>query len=216
MLIRYMKKRTNLTILLFASFVCLDIGIIFSLISKVIYLQYYQIGLFPSNPYYWILQRISGFRISLACVLFAVLFAYLFKTILFAKTESIKRNYFFITFILASIVFVVLYSTWTFTKPSDDPIGFVLVAVAIIGVYAPFMVESYRLARRVEEEKYRRAIYSLLLMAASFIMIIVCFLVDNIMSDLYGSAYSAFYFLAWIFAVVATAAAYFGYIRPGN
>lgn len=214
--LRYIKKRTLLTKFLLFSFLSLDVAIIFSMISKIIYLTIYQIGLYPDAPYYWILQRISGFRISLAFVLLAILFTYLFKINIFTDKDKVHVNPFFIVYCFASIIFVVVYSTWSFAAPADDSIGFLLVTIAMIWIYFPFMHESIKLLKKIEESAYKKAIFSLFLTALSFVLIFVCFLTDNILSIFTGPNYSIFYYFAWIFGVMSIAFAYFGYIRPSQ
>ena len=81
-------------------------------------------------------------------------------------------------------------------------------------IYGTFMARALKLRKDVQEPQIKRAFGSLALMAFSFIVTFCCFLIDQIYGFLGIGAYSIFYYMAWIWAIIGMLGTYLGYITP--
>jgi hypothetical protein len=81
-------------------------------------------------------------------------------------------------------------------------------------VYGPFLGRSIESYRAVEEKAYKQAFLSLAIMSFSFMLIFLWFAIDRVFVLLGNPGFTAFYYLAWISAIVGIFGAYYGYIRP--
>ena len=72
------------------------------------------------------------------------------------------------------------------------------------------------LSKRIEDPIYRKAIHSITFMAWCFIAIFLCFLLDQIVAIPTGWASNIFYYLAWMWAVLAIGSSYLGYLKPSE
>ena len=81
-------------------------------------------------------------------------------------------------------------------------------------VYIPFMMSSLTTSKSVDDPIYKKAFQALAIMSLFLVLVMVMFLFDRIMILLGSPGFTIFYFLAWIFVVLAFLAAYLGYIRP--
>lgn len=117
-----------------------------------------------------------------------------------------------------SIVYQVFVYDFDTSKPGANQmlevISFAIMLVLTISVYIPFLRHASKTWKRVDEPKYKSAFKSLVIMAIGFITIFICFLMDRLMLIFFQWAYSIFYFMAWIFAIIAIYAAYRGYLYP--
>jgi hypothetical protein len=215
----YLRKRTLYTRIMLLIFVFFSLGIIFSWLAKlltiVLYDDYYN-DISPLIPGYWLIQRITAFRVSFAWMVFGTYCTFYLKMKIFdAKPSQFER-----IFILTLSVVTFLFSL-IFVQNGNvllDVIAFLLAFLVMTFVYIPFVIASLRLRRSLEEPLYRRAAMSLAVMGGCFILILFCFLLDRIwmFTGLDLDGYTVFYFAAWFFGILGTAAAYYGYILPGQ
>jgi hypothetical protein len=84
----------------------------------------------------------------------------------------------------------------------------------MVMVYVPFLRRAIQSYRGVEEKNYKQAFLSLAIMSFSFTLIFLNFAIDRVLIFLGSPGFTAFYFLAWISAIVGIFGTYYGYIRP--
>lgn len=216
---RYFEKRNPLTKLLVWVFVFYALAIIFSIISKAFNAFYGGVPYLNVAPEeLWIVARLHSGRFGFACAIIATMITYYFSKKVFEK-EINKKSLLIVEFLGAAIVIfqVLVYEFNTSTGKSNgtyDILAFILLFLIMLIVYIPFMIQTLKLASRIEGENYKKAFKSLGVMAFAFTMIFCSFLLDRIMLLTINWAYSVFYFMAWAFAILGIISAYLGYIRP--
>jgi hypothetical protein len=222
---KYKKiKPTNLKNLSFKMFVGYSIAILFSIISK--YINAFYGGVPESiydSPYVGLVGRLHGARFSFIGVIIGTMFAYeLYLQIFQKKIPEITRK-----IVLSSGIAIIVFlgGVYIFNPETGRAVQlyeilafFLLLAYAAI-VYIPFTFRSFSLARQLKyaegEDKYRQAVISLGGACLSFIFIFLSLILDRILLIGWGIAYSFFYFVAWIFAIIAIWLVYSGVIKPG-
>nr|MDO8109482.1 hypothetical protein [Candidatus Sigynarchaeota archaeon] len=215
-LAKYRQKKNPMTLLLFLTFLNWTAGIVFSWLSKYFEAFVYGIGLTVplSDPNYWIISRIMGFRISFLFVTIALYISYYLRVKLFEKEMKKASNIFHVVFgAITCVLSIVLYNVITMDNSIDRIIVFALVFVYMAIVYFPFMTKSLKIAK-TQQGAFKNAFMSLAIMSAFFISVFFCFLIDQMIGVVTGEGYTPFYFLAWISAIIGFISAYFGYIRP--
>ncbi|NMC05146.1 MAG: hypothetical protein GYA24_08045 [Candidatus Lokiarchaeota archaeon] len=214
---KYAQKKNPNTLLLFLMFLNWTIAILFSWLSK--YFEAFVYGIQQpvpvSDPNYWIVTRIVGFRISFIFVTVALYISYVLRVQLFEKARSKASNVFHVAFgAVTCALSLFLYGVITPDNSVDRIIVFALVLVYMMIVYLPFMASTLKVARTREGASFKTAFVSLAVMSLFFISVFVCFLVDQLIGVFTGEGYTFFYFFAWISAIIGFVSAYFGYIRP--
>ncbi|MBN1215635.1 MAG: hypothetical protein JXA99_09390 [Candidatus Lokiarchaeota archaeon] len=213
------KKRQKLTLYLFLIFLCMTISIIFSWLSKVLQLysglDYLMDDLVPDPGTLtsWILLRITEFRFTFVFLMIAIFISYVLKVNLFEKEYNKVQRIFVILYGTIGTLFIFL----VFFKGEliYDLIAFLIVSAYMFMIYFPFMKSCLSASKEVEEKKYKMAFYSLMIMAISFILILICQSIDRVLiivQDIVG--YTVFYYAGWTFAIISLIGAYLGYIRP--
>ncbi len=82
-------------------------------------------------------------------------------------------------------------------------------------IYLVFMYRMLEAFKHVERPIFRKAFFSLAIMAVCLIMIFVCFLIDRILILIMEiPGFTFFYYLTWAFTIIGILCAYLGYIRP--
>lgn len=214
----YMRKRTLYTRIMLLIFIFFSLGIIFSWLAKLLTIVLYDPFYSAINPFipgYWVIQRITAFRVSFAFMVFGTYCTFYLKMKIFdAKPSQVETIY------IISLSVVTFLFSLIFVEDGNvllDVIAFLLAFLVMTSVYIPFVVASLRLRRALKEPLFRRAALSLAAMGGCFILILLGFLLDRVwMFAFADDGYTVFYFAAWFFAILGTAAAYYGYIHPGQ
>jgi len=208
---KYFIKRHKLTKLLLIIFINYFAAIVFSWISKifvVLQLDVVQDGSIGT----WIYKLIEDFRLSEFFVIIAIFLSYILKVNVFEKGYNTAQKYVMIIYgIFSSLYILIIYED---NNTLLDIIAFLIVFIYMVMVYAPFLRRSIESYRAVKEKNYKQAFLSLAIMSVSFMLIFLNFAIDRIFIFLGSPGFTAFYFLAWSFALVGIFGAYFGYIRP--
>jgi hypothetical protein len=208
---KYQTKRHKLTRLLFIIFVNYSIAILFSLISKIF--MVYQVTVIQDGSILaWILNLITDFRLSELFVTFAIFLSYVLKVNVFEKGYNTIQRLAVIIYGIFSCIYVLVIYEWGNTLL--DIIAFLIVFIYMVMVYSPFLRRALEAYRGVEEKIYRQAFLSLAIMSICFMLIFLNFAIDRLLIFLGSPGFTAFYFLAWIFAIAGIFGAYYGYIRP--
>lgn len=152
------------------------------------------------------------FRVSFFFVVIALYLSFLLKTQVFEKNLTPKTHVIYIVVAVFVGLFVLIVYGWN--NWLLDVFSFLAVLIYMLMVYLPFMFSFYHLYKKIEDNKYKKAILSLAIMAVCFILIFVCFLADRVILLITGVGYSVFYFLAWFVTILGYLFAYFGYLAP--
>ena len=216
--LHYQRRKTKFTKQMFLMFIFLTTALCFSWISKAINL-YLEAPTFedvdPTIPGYLFISRILQFRVSFAFIVLAIFVTQLLKVSIF-ETRSARPQNMIIGFYS---LFVVGYSLIAVIQGNVllDVLAFLFVTIDMIAVFVPFGVSSLKMRKLMTDPALKTAATSLAMMAFAFIFIFVGFLTDRILiMTILPEGYTFFYYAAWISAIFAGGAAYFGYIRPGQ
>ena len=216
-LFNYVKNRNMLTLLLFLLILNYFMAILFSWLSKVLILYSDLDYLYddtvpdPLKVSSWILLRLTDFRISFLFLTIASIFSYVFKVKIFGKSfNKSKKN-----FIFGLGTFTAFYSLVIYHKEILilDVIAFFFVFLLMGIVYIPFMKSSIKSYKNSNISNYRKAFFSLAVMSLSFVLILLCFLIDRIYIFMGDFGFTLWYFLGWIFVIIGVIGAYFGYLH---
>jgi len=216
---KYQEKKHKLTLYLLIIFILYLLAIVFSWFSKVFVVlrldeqvgEYTLLGIF----YY----RIVSFRLSEFFVCVAIFYSYILKVNIFQEEYNKIQKILLVVFgTITSLYVLIIY------EPGDtslgillDAIAFLLVFIFMTSVYIPFMYRAIEAYRGVQEKEYKNAFLSLAVMAISFSLIFLNFLIDRLLMlilDIPG--FTPFYFAAWAFGIIGILGAYAGYIRPSR
>ncbi len=219
--LRRKEKPTHLTNLLFKVFIGYDFAIIFSIVSKLFNVIWggvpYQIV--PENSL-WIVGRLHSGRFGFVGATIGTIYSYELYLSIFKKQVNQRKRKIMLAVGIGTIIFLVFGYQFDIDTNSAvqiyELIAFILMFLFMVLVYIPFMKSAFYLARRIGEEQshYSGGIKSLGHMASSFIGIFFSLVLDRVMLIAFNWAYSAFYFLSWVFAITGIYAAYAGYIKP--
>lgn len=208
---KYLIKRHNLTRLLLIIFTCYLVAIAFSWISKVF--VFTQVSVVQDGSIVaWMYNIIIDFRLSEFFVTIAIFLSYILKVNVFEKGYNTLQKYVIIIFGLFVCIYVLFI--YVYDNTLLDIVAFLIVFVYMVMVYAPFLRRAIESYRKTDEKVYKQAFLSLAIMSLSFMLIFLNFAVDRIFIFLGSPGFTAFYFLAWISAIVGIFGAYYGYIRP--
>ena len=213
----YAKNRNLLIKLLFLLIFNYFMAIFFSWLSKILILytniDYLSNDLAPdpSTPLSWILLRISDFRISFLFLTIATLFSYFFKVKIFEKNiKKSQKNLIIIYSIFTGFYSLVIYQKGNLIL---DLLAFFFVFLFMGIVYIPFMKSSIQSYKNSEISNYKKSFFSLTVMSLSFVLILLCFLIDRIYIFLGDFGFTFFYFMGWVFVIIGVIGAYFGYLH---
>ncbi len=218
-IMRYREKKNKLTLYLLTIFFLYLLAIIFSWLSKVFVVlrldevvgAYTIVGVF--------FYRINSFRISEFFVCIAIFYSYILKVNVFQEEYNKTQRV-----LLAIFGAITCFYVLVIYIPGDDSlstlldaIAFLLVFILMASVYIPFMYRAIETYRGIQEKEYKTAFLSLAVMAFSFSLIFLNFLLDRIIMLITGSpGFTPFYFAAWAFGIVGILGSYAGYIRPSR
>ena len=208
---KYLIKRHKLTRLLLIIFTCYLIAIVFSWLSKVF--VFTQISAVQDGSIVaWMYNITIDFRLSEFFVTIAIFLSYILKVNVFEKGYNTLQKYVITIFGLFACIYVLfIYENGNTLL---DIIAFLIVFIYMVMVYAPFLRRSIEGYRRTDEKVYKQAFLSLAIMSLSFMLIFLNFAVDRVFIFLGSPGFTAFYFLAWISAIVGIFGTYYGYIKP--
>lgn len=217
-LMKYFQKKHQLTLYLFLIFLFYMIAIVFSWISKVLVLysgvEYnYDTSIpDPGTLQSWFVFRIVDFRFSFFFLAIAIFISYVLKVNVFEKGYNRVHKIIVIIYGIITMAFSLLGYIRGNTLP--DALAFLLIFLFMAMIYFPFFISSYRSFKLAEGKTFKNAFLSLALMSIFYILVPFNFLIDRLLIQFGGPGFSLFYFLAWIFVLLAMIASYFGYIRP--
>ncbi len=208
---KYLIKRHKLTRLLFLIFLGYFLAIIFSWLSKVFVVA--QISVVQDGSIItWIYNITVDFRLSEFFVILAIFLSYILKVGVFEKGYTKWQRIVVIIYGIFCCFFVLFI--YGYGNDLLDVFAFLFVFIYMVMIYAPFLRRSIESYRAVEGKTYKQAFLSLVIMSFSFILIFLSFAIDRVFVFLGSLGFTAFYYLAWISAIVGIFGAYYGYIRP--
>ncbi len=216
--VHYREKKTRLNKLIFTAFSLLWLSIVFSAIAKLFYMITKEsLTYFEGNPWFWLIARITQYRISFTVIIIACYILYLFKEEIFRKEPHDTLNKIY----LISSITCSLFCLITIFQEENvilDLLCFGLTAIFTMMCLIPFMMESFQLYRRLDESEriFKHALLSFIAMTIFLLLILVFMVLDRVMifanPDSFG--FSVFYYLGWISAILGVISTYLGYIRP--
>jgi hypothetical protein len=215
---KYFQKRHQLTLYLFLIFLFYMVAIIFSWLSKILVL-YSGVGYVynttlpdPGTLQSWFLLRIIDFRFSFFFLTIAIFISYILKVNVFEKGYNRIHKIIVIVYGIITLI----YSLFIYARGNTmlDAIAFLLIFLYMAMIYIPFFISSYKSFTLAKTPTFRKAFLSLALMSICYILVPLNFLIDRLMILFGGPGFSLYYFLAWIFVLLAMIFSYFGYIRP--
>ena len=217
-LMKFYEKKHQLTLYLFLIFLNYVFAIIFSWLSKIIVLYsgidyvYNTILPDPGTLLSWLLLRITDFRISFVFMSISIYLSYIFKVKIFAKGYNKALR------IIITIYAIITagFALFVYQRGNTlyDVFAFLFVFIFMALIYIPFFIRSFQSYKDTDNKVFKTAFLSLAIMAIFFILVPLSFLIDRILILAGSPGFSLFYFLAWIFVIIAILGAYFGYIRP--
>ena len=214
---KYLEKRHELTLNLLLIFIFYTLAIFFSLVSKIFVVLRLDLVVEPNSPLGWIFFRILSFRVSEFLVCIAIFLSYIFKVKIFQEDYKKIQRYIVIIFggFTAFYDLVIYEPKHGFLSVLFDAIAFLLTLIFMSMIYIAFMYRSIEAHRGVKEPIYKKAFFSLTLMALSYMLIFLNFLIDRIFILVFEiPGFTIFYYLAWAFAIFGIVCAYLGYIKP--
>ncbi|MFX0008386.1 MAG: hypothetical protein ACFFA7_04415 [Promethearchaeota archaeon] len=160
----------------------------------------------------WMYNITVDFRLSEFFVTIAIFLSYILKVGVFEKGYIKWQR---IVVIIYGI-FCCFYVLFIYLNDNHllDVFAFLFVFIYMVLVYGPFLRRSIESYRAVKEKAYKQAFLSLAIMSFSFMLIFLWFAIDRVFVLLGNPGFTAFYYLAWISAIVGIFGAYYGYIRP--
>ena len=214
----YEKQKHKITLHLFLIFLFYVIAIVFSWLSKILVLYsgvdyVYNTSLpDPGTGLSWIILRITDFRFSFFFLTIGIFISYILKVNIFGKEYNKTHKMIVILYAIVTI----LYSLLVYERGNTllDAGAFLLIFVFMSMIYFPFFFKSYSSYKSTQDKVFKNAFLSLALMSIFFILVPFNFLIDRLLILFGGPGFSLFYFLAWIFVVLAIVSSYYGYIRP--
>jgi hypothetical protein len=165
----------------------------------------------------WFFYRILSFRVSEFLICIAIFISYILKIKLFHKEYNRLHRYIIIIFGFFTSIYVLFFYIYQGTSLAVllDTIAFLLTSIFMGMIYIPFFYRSLETYRNVKDPRYKKAFLSLGIMSICYILIFFNFFLDRLCILLLNIiGFTPFYFLAWAFAIIAIAGAYYGYIRP--
>lgn len=212
----YLINRTNLSLLLFLIFLTYSLSIVFSFFSKILscssnfdYLKDFGPP-DPGTPLSWILLRISYFRITFAFINLAIFFSFEFKRKIFNK--YLTKSYRIFIYCLAS--FNIIFSIFIFEKNFIilDLLVFLFAFLFECLVYIPFFIQSYKNYKMASNSAFKSKFLNLMVMSLSFLLVLLCLLMDRFFIFMEWGEYTFFYFISWLFVLLGIITAYKGYL----
>ncbi len=208
-----MKKRSELTLLLFLMFLNMAIAIFFIMSAKIYYLYFITETFSESTPGFWFISRVLDLRIGFIFIIGSILCAQIFRVKVFDQKPARWINYsifIFGIFIIGWGLIVYEYANLIY-----NAIFFGMVMLLLLLVFVPFSVKSFHSGRSsLIEAHYKRPFFYLGLMGLCFIGVLAFDGVDQAVHLISGGTYSIFYFLGWLSHIAAMLFAYFGFLGP--
>jgi len=166
----------------------------------------------PGTLESWILFRIISFRISIVFITIGTILSYLLKVNAFDKEFNKTQS----MMVYAFGIFTMFYCLIAYQRNMIilDVFAFLVVLILMAMVYLPFMISALTASKSVDDPIYKKAFQALAIMSLFLVLLMVMFLFVRIVLLLGIPVFTIFYFLGWIFVVLAFLAAYLGYIRP--
>lgn len=212
---RHRIKNTPQTRLLTIQFLFYLIAIFFTWMGK---LMQYLLDDFPtptSGIQEYFIVLIWDIRLALIMLTAGMIFSHFFKVEVFdAKAKDTLKNKG-----LTGLGFLIIIISFVLYDRSNSNIFLIIYGLVFLYdliIYVSIMIHSIRLSKRIEDKIYKNAIQSIGFMAWCFIAIFLCFLLDQIVAIIAGWPYNIFYYLAWVWALLALISSYLGYIRPSE
>lgn len=218
-LMKFFERRHELTLYLFLVFIFFTLAIFFSWISKFLVLfsniQYIKDIYKPTDPgtiESWFVLRIVDFRFSFIFTTIAIYFSYVFKVKIFHSEYN--KNHRII--VIAFGIWTIFYNLFIYVAGSQllMALAFFFPFVYMSMIYFPFMKCSVKSCIDVDDEVFKKAFLSLVIMCIGFMLIFFFFTIDRLLILQGFPRFTIFYFLAWASAIVGMFGAYLGYIRP--
>lgn len=178
--------------------------------SNIDYIIYTDI-IDPNTPISWILLRISYYRITYTFITAAIFLSYLLKAEIFENKNS-KVNLFII---LGFTIFNLIFSILVFKKGNMlfDVLIFLFVFIFMNIVYIPFLKNALKAYKATYHPGFRKSFLFLSLMSVSYILVLLCLLLDRIYIFFRHYGFTIFYFFTWIFVIIGIFSTYFGYLK---
>jgi hypothetical protein len=216
--IRMHGKKSKLLRLIFFGFTFIWFSILFSTLSKLIYLQTESpLSFFYDDQWFWFIARITQFRISFSFLICGFYLLYLFQIEIFEnKHEEIKMQ----AYLLAGIVFISFCLVTVFSNENKilDLVAFLLTAIYALMVYIPFILDSYQywIKGKKKIKQFKSELVFLSIMAFLMLMFFMFLILDRIvvMTNSVPIGCSMFSNFAWGSATLGLILTYFGYILP--
>ncbi len=193
-LAKYIKNRNTLILLLFLiSLNCL-IAIFFSWLAKV-----------------YILFANFGYRISALFISIAAIISYFFKIKIFEKGfKKSHRNAILIYGIFTIFYSLVIYQQ---TQIILDLLASLFVFILVGIVSLSFMRSAIRSFRNSSIVNFKKAFAWLAIMSLSFVLVLFNFLINGLFVFIGFFGFTLFYYLGWIFVIIAEVGGYFGLLH---
>ncbi len=229
----YLEKRKQITLIFFFSFLGILLSIICSFTPKIVKVLYGEtltldqmLGS-PGTPMNWFLVRLFDWKISLMVYLFGIYGFSIFGEITFFEGNG-EKGYpktCFIFLIIGIVIELFVYIPKNAFSVSIEiwgifqGISFSYVIFYAMFVFIPILIRSLKIYHRRESLPVQKRVLGkqfihIALMAMFFILVVVSFGLDQLMTFLTTQGYTVFYYLAWIFAILALLTTYLGYILP--
>ncbi len=211
--IHYRHRPSQLTKLLLFIFIAYTFGIFFSWLAKFLYWTggFTSIDAISEDTQgFYFYKLIFKYRLSFTFILIGAYLNYIFKARVFEKEMKRGEKIIITTYCIGSLIFnIAVIPTGDSTM---DLISFALLFLLMVLVYIPFIISTFRLAKRIDEKIYRKGLQSLGIMGICLIMVTVCMLLDRAMIIFFDSAgYTFFYYLGWMSTILGVLFAYYGY-----
>ena len=216
--LRYKRKPSELTKILFIVHVSYFIAVLFSWLAKILYLAHNITSLTDmalDTPGYWFYSLVFKYRVCFAGFAMGGYFTYKFKERVFEKKINMKHHR-IVQFSTFGVIFFNLFITSN-ESSMLDLIAFGLMFLLVVMIYIPLISQTLKLLPKIDEEMYQRGLKALGWMGICFIGISVNMILDRAMIILFDSdGYTFFYYLGWLCSIFGSVAAYNGFIKPSS
>lgn len=203
---RYKERRKPVVKYLFLFGVWLTAAILIAAVSRI--LRYTGVWILNAGPPE---KKLELLALTVSFIAFSDIFLTAFILEVFrdgAMTEENKR-YIAIVGVFSGIFAAFAVVTGIFTEDLTDLIWLLLILLSA-PIYVLLIRSSFKLAARLEDNLMKTSMKLIGIGGISILMVFIFFMIDAAV----GGAYSPFYYIAWVFAVLSVVMLYIGVISP--
>jgi hypothetical protein len=222
-IIKYKKKKNKMAKYLLIAFIFVFFAGIFQ--TTATFRSYFEwdTTTWPYGDIAWVYQYFyyqwEQYQYAYYCLVIGVFFLFLFSLEIVAPDKKMMTARFLAVFFMIIIIGYGIFGKENITWPENDVVDIlkgvdVWVAIYVITLMTPTLVETLRLRKRLShDDPTRKRLLYIALFALSVLILILCFILETIWGIFTNEWTNPMSFAAWIFAILALLTAYNGLYR---